>query len=298
MSEIDFFRFLVGLAILFYATYTDVKTRLVSNILWLLMVSIGLAILEINLFFLSAPIQFYLTPIVAIIFFLTIFSEGELFIDYVSKKKNNILVFSLNFFAILLLLYQYTIAGFSEIFISLLLMYFMLFLSYFFYRTGLLQGGADAKALMSLSILVPFYPHILSYPIIQLPEIMELTFPFALVILFNSVIILIFLPIFFIIYNISKMDIGLPMFYGYKVDIDSVKKRFIWLAEKIVDGKRIYVFFPSKEDTDEELEKLKKIGIKKVWVTPQIPFMLPMFIGFIVSFFIGNIMIWLIGLVI
>ena len=91
-------RFIVGLTILSYACYTDVRTRHASNYLWLLMGVVGS----------------------------------------------------------LLLLLQYVTVGFDNVLI-LSVIPMMFILSYVIFQSGLLFAGADTKALMSLSILVPFY---------------------------------------------------------------------------------------------------------------------------------------------
>jgi len=43
-------RLFVGIVILFFASYTDVKTRRASNILWLIMGSIGAILLVVQYF--------------------------------------------------------------------------------------------------------------------------------------------------------------------------------------------------------------------------------------------------------
>jgi len=43
-------------------------------------------------------------------------------------------------------------------------------------------------------------------------------------------------------------------------------------------------------DTDEELKAFEDEGIKEIWVTPKVPFMIPLLAGFLVSFFLGDIL--------
>jgi preflagellin peptidase FlaK len=117
-------------------------------------------------------------------------------------------------------------------------------------------------------------------------------------VLLNAVLIQIVLPIGFIIYNAYKGELLFPQcFFGYKMDIDKVKKKFVWLMEKIIDDEHVLVLFPKKkDDMEEEIKKLKEAEIERVWVTPQIPFIVPITIGFIISFFIGNLLFGLIQL--
>ena len=115
-----------------------------------------------------------------------------------------------------------------------------------------------------------------------------------MIILFNAVILSIFIPLGFAIYNIFKRDIKFPhLFLGYKMDVNLVTKRFVWLMEKVENGKLFSILRASKADElkpEEEVIKLKEQGIKRVWVTPQITFMITLTIGFCFAFLIGNIM--------
>ena len=47
---------------------------------------------------------------------------------------------------------------------------------------------------------------------------------------------------------------------------------------------------PKTFDADEEYELFEKMGIKEIWVTPKIPFMIPLFAGFLVSFVVGDLL--------
>ena len=89
----------------------------------------------------------------------------------------------------------------------------------------------------------------------------------------------------FLVFNSSKRDVAFPeMILGYKMDIEEVEKKFVWSMERIVDGERAIVLFPKKDDK-ESLEILKEMGVKRVWVTPKIPFIVFIMAGFIISAF-------------
>ena len=49
----DVLRLVVGFVILFYASYTDIKTRRASNILWVIMGVVGVIILVVQYFTVS-----------------------------------------------------------------------------------------------------------------------------------------------------------------------------------------------------------------------------------------------------
>ena len=231
---LDVIRLVVGIAILSYASYTDIKTRRASNILWLVMGSIG----------------------------------G------------------------ILLLVQYFTIGFNNPY-YLLFIPIMIGLVYALFQLRLIFGGADAKALMALSILVPLPPIINSIPLWK-----NSIMPAPWIIFSNSVILFLFIPLSLLIFNAVKRNIEFPYcLLGYKMTIEKAKEKFVWPLEKIKDGKRKFMYMPKDFDVEKELEEFEKIGIKEIWATPKIPFMIPLLIGFIVSFILGDILFNLIGLI-
>lgn len=228
---LDVIRLIVGIAILSYASYTDIKTRRASNLLWVIMGAIG----------------------------------G------------------------ILLIAQYFTIGFEEIRL-LLSIPLMIGFFYILFQLRLIFGGADAKALMALAILVPLKPAIDSFPIFNALPI------FTWTIFSNSVILFLIIPLSLLIFNIIKRNPEFPQcLLGYKMTIEKAKQKFVWPLEKIKDGKRKFMYMPKDFDTEKELEEFKKLGIKEIWVTPKIPFMIPLLAGFIASFVFGDILFYLIN---
>jgi len=233
-TTLNVIRLIVGIAVLSYASYTDIKTRRASNINWLIMGGIG----------------------------------G------------------------ILLVVQYFTVGFENI-LYLLFIPIMIGLVYAFFQMRLIFGGADAKALMAIAILTPLEPSINQFPLWS-----GSFMPFSWSIFSNSIIIFLFIPISLLIFNIAKRDIQFPfVFLGYKLDIKTARKKFVWPLERLVDGKRKFVYMPNSFEVDDEYDVFEKNGIPKVWVTPKIPFMIPLFIGFIIAFIIGDILFFLINLI-
>ena len=95
-----------------------------------------------------------------------------------------------------------------------------------------------------------------------------------------------------------KRNIQLPyVFLGYKMNIDKAREKFVWPLEKLVDGKRKFVYMPKDFDADDEYDEFEKNGIKEIWVTPKIPFMIPLLVGFICAFLLGDILFNIIRLI-
>lgn len=223
----DIIRLVVGIIILSYASYTDIKTRRASNMLWVIMGVIGAILLAI----------------------------------------------------------QYFTAGFDNIF-YLAFVPIMIAFMYVLFRLRLIFGGADAKAIMALAILVPLEPAILEFPLWK-----ESIMPFSWVVFSNAIILFILIPLSLLIYNIIKRSVEFPYcVLGYKMSIEKAKQSFVWPLEKIKNGKRKFSYMPKEFDADEELKAFEDEGIKEIWVTPKVPFMIPLLAGFLVSFFLGDIL--------
>jgi len=231
-TVLDITRLVVGTIILLYASYTDIKTRRASNMLWILMGTIGA----------------------------------------------------------ILLIAQYLTIGFTNIY-YLIFIPIMIGLVYLLFQMRLIFGGADAKALMAIAILTPFQPIIENLPFYK-----GSVMPFSWTIFSNSIIIFLFVPLSLLFFNIAKRNIKFPyVLLGYKMSVEKAKEKFVWPLEKLVDGKRKFMYMPKDFDVDEELEEFEKNGIKEIWVTPKIPFMIPLLGGLICSFVIGDILFYLIN---
>ena len=99
------------------------------------------------------------------------------------------------------------------------------------------------------------------------------------------------------IFNLFKLHLEFPhCFLGYRISVEKAKKKFVWPLEKIVNGKRKFTYMPKNFNVEKDFEIFEKIGIKEIWVTPKIPFMIPLFFGFLCSFIIGDIIINIINL--
>ena len=229
---INIIRLVTGVVILFYASYTDIKTRRASNALWLIMGAV----------------------------------------------------------AGILLIVQYFTEGFENIY-YLIFIPIMIGLLYLLFQMRIIFGGADAKALMAIAILVPIEPAIAEFPINK-----GSFMPFSWSIFQNSLLIFLLIPISLFVYNIFKGNIQVPhAFLGYKSDIKRARNKFVWPLEKIVNGKRKFAYMPKEFDAAEEFDKFEKKGIIEIWVTPKIPFMIPLLIGFISAFIFGDILFYFIN---
>jgi len=228
-TVLDVIRLFVGITILFYASYTDIKTRRASNMLWVIMGSIGA----------------------------------------------------------ILLVVQYFTAGFENPY-YLLFIPIMIGLMFALFQLRLIFGGADAKALMALAILIPLKPEILQFPLFEGSVV---SMPGSWIVFSNSILLFLLIPLSLLIFNLLKRNIEFPYcILGYKMSIEKAKQTFVWPLEKIKDGKRKFSYMPKEFDINDELSAFEKQGIKEIWVTPKVPFMIPLLAGFIATFVLGDIL--------
>ena len=173
---------------------------------------------------------------------------------------------------------------------------------YFLFKLGVF-GGADAKSLIVLSFIIPSYPEIIligyDFPINDpLPLFREF---FAFVVFENAVILTIVVPLSLVLYNLLKMgpyvDKPLYSFIGYKTTISDIsEKQHIKMIEGYnIKNNDIEFFFKRggleiDENVLNDLKNFSRKGvIKDVWVTPGLPFMIPITLGFFVAIFYGDI---------
>ena len=119
----------------------------------------------------------------------------------------------------------------------------------------------------------------------------------------NSLIVFLLIPLAFLTYNLARGDIRFPaMMLGYRLDLDAAARRFVWVTETIdpATGRRRQLLMASKQSREEQetnLAGLRAAGVDRVWVTPKIPFMVPLLGGFLVAFLFGDVLTQVILLV-
>jgi len=196
--------------------------------------------------------------------------------------------------------------GIDASFMLITSIFLMITAIYAMYCSGIIMGGADAKGLMLVSLLLPLYPavsglHVETYFYYILEEIplQAYIFPFSMTILINGAILLLLYPVFFFVLNLLKRDFKFPYcFFGYRLELEKFEKKFVWLLEIEKDGKRKMVLSPPREKAEEKehLKKLTDAGDKKIWVQPKIPFLVAMTVGYLIAIIFGNAIHLIIGL--
>ena len=288
-ESINALRLVLSLSVLAYASFLDLRTRKVPNVYWIGLGVAGLGLILIQLYVDDMPIEYLLVfvPILAILADVYLGSEEET----TRAKLTTFGKYALALGSILALAYQY---GGDEYFQHLLAIPIIMLFVVVMYMLDIVRGGADAKALISLSILFPFYPAFGSLPFIHgETSAAETLLPFSFSILVNAAIIVALTPLVFLARNLSRREFVFPLgLLGYKLDTAEIANKHVWLMESIMDGKLVTHVRPRKqEDQKADIELLASSGYKRAWVTPKIPFIVPMLVSLILTTVVGNILL-------
>ncbi len=277
----------IALACLFYASYHDMKTRLIPRWIWWLMGIPALIFYGIEAYGSNPELLIMLLPL-----------SGILIEALVEREELSNVRVTWPFF----LIYLASFAGFvwgyitmknETLFLGALSATGVSIFFFVLYYSNIIHGAADAKALVMLSLLFYGYPNLAIISHQALPEAFTMLFPFSLsVLLFASVMVAV-LPLYFTAVNIKRGDVKFPeMLFGYRMNIRDARKRKLWPMVRIEDGKPRRVLLPSKY-METDWGALESAGIRNVWVTPKIPFIVPITIGFILTVLLGNPMTYL-----
>ena len=196
------------------------------------------------------------------------------------------------------------------VYLVLVAVFSVLFYSFAYLR---LFGGADAYALIFLSVLVPAFPF---EPAFGIPPLDF--FPFS--VLVNALILNLVTPLGIFVYNVVKGNFGplSNMFLGFPVDGKNIANSFGYVMEDIreEDGQITRRFFSfteavkgmmkgngrvytldlrrKPEEYRDELSLYSRAG--RVWISYGVPFIVPLTAGMVVALLVGDILVILLQL--
>lgn len=162
-------------------------------------------------------------------------------------------------------------------------------LMYLFWWLGLIAGGADAKALMALALLLPWPLEFGALPLLRT------VVPGSFAVLGNTLLAFLLVPLALFVANAARGAFRFPhAFLGFRVPLDRLGATPSWPMERVENGKVTTKLFASRapEMPLEELrEELGKAGLTHVWMTPKVPFMIPLLVGFALAFTAGDLLV-------
>jgi hypothetical protein len=162
------------------------------------------------------------------------------------------------------------------------------------FEVGLLYGGADAKALMVTGLLIPA----LAVTVLPVPDRAAALlpyYPFAVSVIVDAALLSVTVPLALAARNLARGEFEFPRgLTGFRIPVDELPRRFVWLKEPSL---------LKRDDLDDEVQTtaqdvaqrerqaadLRRKGIRRVWVTPQIPFLVFLAGGTILAILWGNV---------
>jgi len=237
--------------------------------------------------------------------------------DWKTRRAPNELWYILGGIGLILGIFELYMTGFDQFVLFSWILDFVFvfvlvyFLYYFFGYFGMVGlGGADAKALIAIALMFPYYPTI-SIGSLDLPLVYSFrSVIFGFTVFGNALALNLVVPIAIFIYNLFSVPLSelkanpFSSFTGYKTSLEGLKGKHVRLMHRYseendaVKTKKAFGGAESDDKTYANLKKWKsegKIG-DKVWVTPKIPFLIPITIGFLVAVFFCDILTQLISI--
>ncbi|MDR3282200.1 MAG: hypothetical protein LBS92_01125 [Candidatus Methanoplasma sp.] len=142
------------------------------------------------------------------------------------------------------------------------------------YYAGILKGGADAKCLIVLSMMFPMFPEMLGFPWIGVDDRIAMIFVPSISIMFFASVAILPLGAAMAATNALRGDFDRRMFIGYRMDAALAASASVWPTEDAVDG--AVVRARPSDEPEEAVRRLIEAGAEKIWVTPMIPFIVPL----------------------
>jgi len=252
-------RVAVVISFMLYASWSDIKTREVSNKVWAVLGPVGLALTLIQMFLTGSYLM-------------------------------------LDDFALAFLITTGLAIG-------------LFYLGFF--------GGADAKALICLSVSLPFIPNEFFSPFFSLIPFLPIS------VFFNAILTSISVALYALLRNVFWVASGKPLFEGlkseplskklaslftgYKVKVADLDKIYLYPIEKIEetpeDGitRKFQVFVQAEAEREAAVNKIEEFSkrglVKEVWVTPALPFLVFITVGLFASLLFGDIIFCFLSLI-
>jgi len=260
MYDVTLIAFAVLMATLVSASVQDGRSREVSDAHWLVICIIGVAVMLI-------AVSEHVTPERIMVCIGAAMIAANILHDREWPAYREILFNA----ATLIMFIIPAVMAYDDPFVrdSLAIpLSYVIFLVMFF--TGAIKGGADAKCLISVAILFPVYPIMFGYPLIGVPGYpVTLIMSFPLAVLLHASLFSISAMLFVIVRNLIRGDTKMPnMLIGYRMDRSDADHSHVWPMTDC----------HGSDAADE-----------KIWVTPKIPFIIPITAAVIFVTFIGNI---------
>lgn len=292
MEELTWARIVLAAAVMVAASISDWRSRTASDSFWYILGVGGSILFGIQLVNDGAPWIFLACLVLIALVFVDILRDRPgLFEDGLNIPP--LVLYVLTFLAFGYLSLEHFGEGRYWTMLSIPILIVLFFV---LYQMDVIKGGADAKALIALSLVFPIYPELQGLPLLALNDPTSLSImPFSLLMLFNGAILTMLVPIGMLLVNLVRRDLSFPlMLFGTRMSIEEAKTKHVWPMVSLADGKVKTVLFPRSDD-ETDWDALQKAGVDRPWVTPKVPFLIPLTLAVPFSLLIGNIILYLMG---
>lgn len=280
-----------SLSVFFIASVEDVREREVSDLLWIVLGVIAFTLFALNVYTGILP----LPGASAIVLLLPLFLFADMFMDWnrFLGRRGTLLRYAIGICLLLISAYSvYPFIGLAYVDIAVSIPLWILFVIVL-YKIDVIKGGADAKSLVTLTVLFPVYPPAVTG--MAQPLFATLTLPFFLSVLLMGAIFSLSVPAALFAENAVKGRVRLPhMFLGRQKDVSSVDLRKEWLLEVPDEaGHPRRIRRLGSVDEGEMLERIRSLGWRTAWTSPKIPFILALTAGLFFVLVFGDPLLYL-----
>jgi len=292
MEELTWARFILAFAVMVAASVSDWRTRTASDAHWYMMGIGGSLLMAWQLWDEGAPWIFVIClALITLVFFDLLWDRPGIFEEGVNPLP--LVLYALTFLAYGYLSWEH----FGEdLYWALVSIPLLIVLFFILYQLDVIKGGADAKALIALSLVFPIYPSLEGLPLLELNDPAALSvLPFPVLVLFNGAILTLCVALCMFVINIVRGDLRFPlMFFGLRMRTSEAASKHVWPLEKVTEGRVRTVLFP-RSDQEANWEELEEAGVDMAWVTPMVPFLIPLTVALPFSLLVGNLLLYLMG---
>ncbi len=185
--------------------------------------------------------------------------------------------------------------GDSGVPVAVLAVYVGVVLGRGLFELGVLYGGADAKAVIVVALLLPLDPH----PLLPAPVAATLglsVYPFALTLVMDAALLGAAIPLGLALRNLLRGEFAFPQgFTGYLMPVAELPHRFVWLRDPTFRSALTEEELEVETAADDQALRVRQAaelvaqGVEQVWVTPQIPFVILLALGAAAAVLWGNL---------
>ncbi len=293
-------RVVVLLAGFAYAAASDLRTREVTDRLWQGLGILGLA-LGVALFVPEGTVPLLLWVLVGVLTLEHLVPWDELLPSSWANQADRIelVAYAAVTVVVGIAVGRYGL-GDSAVPVAVLAVLATVLLSRALFELGALYGGADAKALMIAGLLLPLFPH----PILSSTAVLTTALsaiPYSISLLTNAALLSLAVPLYLGIRNLRRGEFSFPRgFTGFSLPVADLPGRFVWVRDSAVEtdpaAEEVETSAQDEQLRRETARKLKERGIERVWVSPQLPFLVLMALGALAAILAGNLILDLIAL--